>query len=404
MAKSLNIAIIACEPSGDLLAANLINELNNNFQFKNSDNNIIFFGVTGPKMEQAGCQKIFSIEELSVMGIFEIIKYLPKLIKLRNNILEIILDRNPDLVIAVDAPDFNLGLEKKIKKANKNIKVIHYVSPSIWAWRKNRIKTIKKAVDRVLCLFPFEVDLYYQNKISANYVGHPLVEKYSFQDRNKKNIARANLKLNNNDIVIGLLPGSRRSEIEAIFPVMIDYIKQYNNNLKNFKFVIALSNNKYKHYIESSIDKLIKFLLDNNPKNNTDLINVDIYISDDSEEVMYASDLLLCASGTVTLEAALIGVPMIVMYYLSNITWLIAKLLVSSKFASLPNIILNKEAVPELLQKELTAYNINIYVDKILHNAQYRNDIINDLAKIKSSFDSSKKYLLSDSISEVIYS
>jgi len=380
MAKSLNIAIIACEPSGDLLAANLISELKDNFKFNDSNKAINFFGITGPKMEKAGCQKIFSIDELSVMGILEIIKYLPKLIKLRNNILEIILERKPDLVIAVDAPDFNLGLEKKIKKANKNIKVIHYVSPSIWAWRKNRIKIIKKSVDRVLCLFPFEVDLYNKNKISASYVGHPLVEKYNFQDQDKKNFYRTNLNLTNNDTVIGLLPGSRRSEIESIFPVMIDYIKKYNNNLKDIKFVIALSNNKYKNYIESKFD------------------NFNINISNNSEEVMYASDLILCASGTVTLEAALIGVPMIVMYHLSSFTWLITKLLVSSKFASLPNIISGKEIVPELLQKSLTAQNINTYVDKILHNKKYHDEMLNNLEKIRSSFNSSKKELLSDAI------
>ena len=222
--KSYSIALVACEPSGDLLAADLINSINAD---KHNQVEISFFGVTGPKMEQAGCDKVYSIDELSVMGIFEIIKYLPKLIKLRKKILNIILDKKPDLVIAIDAPDFNLGLEKKIKNLNNNIKTIHYVSPSIWAWRKNRIKTIKKGVDKVLCLFPFEVHLYNDYNIPANYVGHPLAKKYKFRDNIKKNESRDIINhLNAKDIVIGLLPGSRKSEIEAIFPVLIKFLEK----------------------------------------------------------------------------------------------------------------------------------------------------------------------------------
>ena len=327
----LRIGIVAGEESGDLLGANLIEAVKE----KISDVEIV--GIGGEHLIKAGCKTLYPMEKLSVMGIVEVCSRYFELFSIRNDLKRYFLDNPPDVFIGVDAPDFNFSLERALRKAD--IKTIHYVSPSIWAWREYRLKKIAKSVDLMLTLFPFEVDYYTLNNIPAVFVGHPLAEKIKF--KTDKNAARERLKLPTDKRMIAIMPGSRENELDKLIEPFIHAAIRCKDKKDDIFLMAGLTNENMGQIFTSKLKQIAP--------------NLPIkIITGKALDVMEAADVILLASGTVTLEAMLLKRPMVVAYKLNKITYEIAKRLIRIPYVSLPNILAGELIVPECLQSQCT--------------------------------------------------
>lgn len=323
--KPLCIALVAGEASGDILGAGLMAAL------KQQHPNIQFIGVGGPKMEAEGLASMFPMERLSIMGLVEVLGRLAELFKRRAKLVKDIIAAKPDVFIGIDAPDFNLGIELKLRKVG--IKTIHYVSPSVWAWKQKRVFKIKKACDLVLTLFPFEAKFYEKHEVPVCFVGHPLADTIPLQiDRET---AKCELGIAQDDLVVALMPGSRGGEVSRLAPVFLEtaviILKQY----PQAKFVLPCANQQRKEQVEELLKayQLPITLLEGN-----------------SRQALAACDVVLIASGTATLEALLYERPMVVAYKLAPLTFWIAKRVVKTPYISLPNILAGRLLVPEMIQ------------------------------------------------------
>lgn len=347
--------MVAGEASGDLLGYHLIREL------KSAHPDIDIFGIAGPKMMSLGARSLYPIERLSVRGYLEVLKHLRGLLKLRKQLLKQILQEKPDVFIGIDAPDFNFWLEKKLKA--RGIATIHYVSPSIWAWRKNRIHSIKRAVSHMLALFPFEPALYQQAGVPVTYIGHPLADALPMEP----DVAamREKLKLKKDSVVIAILPGSRQSEVtfhaELMLESAISFERLMRENGKTVQFLVPLVTRETRDIFQNAWHQL----LTDKPE-----LAIDLQIMfGHAHEAMIAADAVLVASGTATLEAALLKKPMIITYKMSNMSWQLLKGMRLQPYVGLPNILAGEFIVPELLQQEATPANIaqtmyNLLADK----------------------------------------
>ena len=339
--KKIKVFIVAGEVSGDLLGEGLIIEL------KKMTNDIEIFGVGGNKMIAQGLKPIFNIKFLSIMGIFEVILKIPKVIKLLNLAKSKIIEINPDIVITIDAPGFNFRLQKSIKSLG--IKQIHYVAPSVWAWKSYRAKKITKFLDHLLVLFPFEKKFFIKEGLSTTFVGHPI----AFDDYYNNNQYFLEKSLNENALKkIVILPGSRISEIKKLMPVFIKAAELLNKNYKEIKFYIVTLT-EYKTII-------MEYFKDTN-------LNFYITSSHDERYNIYGkADFALCASGTVTIELAKASTAMLVVYKLHFITWFILKAMVKVKTATIINIILKENVIPELFQQDVNEFNIHRIIKSYL--------------------------------------
>ena len=340
------LACVAGEPSGDLLAAPVLSALK---QIPDTSN-LEVYGIGGPRMQTEGLRSDWPMETLSVRGYVEAIKQLPAILKLRKELIANFTgEGRPDVYLGIDAPDFNLGVELALRKAG--IPTLHFVSPSIWAWRAGRITKIKQAVERMLCIFPFETEIYERAGISATYVGHPLASEIPLEPNPisaKHRIEEIlNLPTNTLDgIVISVLPGSRGSEIELIAPVffetMAELAKRMPGQLLHFVIPVATSR------LREPLEILLKSTLEKNP-------DLKIYLIDgEADAVLEAADVVLIASGTATLQAALWKKPMVISY---KVPWLTAQIMKRQgylPYVGLPNILCGEFVVPELLQDDAT--------------------------------------------------
>tara|TARA_X000000368_G_C23057892_1_gene724954 strand:- start:7312 stop:8460 length:1149 start_codon:yes stop_codon:yes gene_type:complete len=329
----IKIALVVGEQSGDELGGPLIDSIRK--QFPKAE----FIGLGGNSMEKRGLVSFFDIKEIAVMGIVEPLLRLRKILNLRKSFKKFLIDQKPDLYIGIDSPDFNLPIAKYLKK-QLGIKTIQYVSPSVWAWRKGRIKTMESSVDRVFTLFPFESEVYADSSIEVSYIGHPLSYKFpieaeetSFEDRTL---------LENNNKVIALLPGSRNSEISLLGNEMLKAAKLIKNDLPEARFLMPLSSPDHKALLEQNQD--------------TGIVE---FSYGDSQEVLKIADLAIITSGTATLEALLLQTPCVTVYKTGWLSFKIIKPLLNIKYFSLPNLLANKELLPELLQDEVTPENIH---------------------------------------------
>ncbi len=332
--------MVAGEASGDLLGFHLVQAL------QASHPHLDIFGIAGPKMMSLGVKSLYPIERLSVRGYIEVIKHLRGLLKLRRQLLQQILQAQPDVFIGIDAPDFNFWLEKKLKA--KGIATIHYVSPSIWAWRKNRIHQIKKAVSHMLALFPFEPVLYQQVGVPVTYIGHPLADALPMVPPTAQ--TRHTLKLKKGSVVIAMLPGSRQSEVQAHAELMLRTAIALNTllkeNGKTAQFLVPLITRETRELFFSAWHALLTQAPDT---------ELDIQIMfGHAHEAMTAADAVLVASGTATLEAALLKKPMVITYKMSNLSWQLLKRMRLQPYVGLPNILAGECIVPELLQHDAT--------------------------------------------------
>ena len=327
----MKIAIVAGEASGDTLGAGLIEAL------RQQHPELECFGVAGPKMLAAGCEAIESIDALSVMGIAEVLKEVPRLLKLRKHLVAEIAARRPDVVVGIDAPDFNIGLEKRLR--SRGFKTVHYVSPSVWAWRQGRIKGIAKAVDCMLCLLPFEAKFYEQAGVPVRFVGHHLADAMPMQpDRSG---AREALGLAQDAKVLALLPGSRGSEVGLLGPKFLAAFKLLKQRLPNLHAVAPMANAKVDMLLAQQAREL-----------GVEIQRVD----GQAATVLAACDAVLITSGTATLEALLSKRPMVVAYATNAFTaWLLLDAgLLKTEHVSLPNLLSADPATPELLQSVAT--------------------------------------------------
>jgi len=351
----VRIGIVAGEASGDLLGSHLIEAL------KQKRSDIEFVGIAGPKMLRLGAKSLFPIERLSVRGYIEVLKHLWGLLKLRRQLLNHYLDNPLDLFIGIDAPDFNFWLEKKLK--NHGVKTIHYVSPSIWAWRKNRIKKIKCAVTEVLALFPFEPALYQNEGVQVSYVGHPLADILPMIPDTAG--ARDILKLDAKDFVVAMLPGSRQSEVQQHAHLFVQAAKRIYAERPDAKFLVPLITRETRQIFELEIF------------NEHDL-PIDLLFGH-AHDAMEAADIVIVASGTATLEAALLKKPMVITYRMSKLSWQLLKRMRLQPYVGLPNILAGKFVVPELLQDDATPDNLAQTALKLVSDKD-------NLAEIKKEF------------------
>jgi len=329
----IKIAIVAGEKSGDELGGPLIDSIRK--QFPDAE----FIGLGGDSMKRRGLASFFDIKEIAVMGIAEPLLKLRKILNLRKNFKKFLIDQKPDLYIGIDSPDFNLPIAKYLKK-QLGIKTIQYVSPSVWAWRKGRIKTMESSVDRVFTLFPFESEVYADSSLEVSYIGHPL--SYKFPVAGEETSIEDRRLLENTNIVIALLPGSRNSEISLLGNEMLRAAKLIKNDLPEARFLMPLSSPDHKKQLEEFEDiGIVEFSYGN------------------SQEVLKSADLAIITSGTATLEALLMQTPCVTVYKTGWLSFKIIKPLLNIKYFSLPNLLANKQLLPELLQDEVTPENIH---------------------------------------------
>ncbi len=353
------IAIAAGEPSGDILAAGLISEISVRMP------SCRFFGIGGPKMEAAGCELLYSMDAITVMGVDEALRNLFPILKLRKNLARQIISRTPDAFIGVDAPDFNIGLALKLK--GRGIKTIHYVSPTVWAWRSYRIHKIKRAVDHMLTLFPFEKAYYDKVGVAASFVGHPAAKSHDgVSVKAITNRARETLGVSAK-VVVGLMPGSRRSEIDALLAPILESAKLLSTYKQDVQFVMPFAKQSLLEEYAAKVDAA------NLPVTKR---------VGQSHLVMQASNIMILASGTAALEALLHRAPMVVVYKVSKLSYFMFRLFASVKHFSMPNHLLSKQKVPELSQNNVTAENIVREVLQYLDNPQMVDELQSEFAAV----------------------
>ena len=359
---TIRVALVAGESSGDLLGAGLIRAL------QESGRRIEFEGVAGPEMAAAGCVVIEEAEALAVMGLIEPLREIPKLLRLRKTLVERWTTNPPDVFVGIDAPDFNLGLETRLRASG--VRTVHYVSPSVWAWRQGRVRKIGKAANRVLCLLPFEKAFYDLRGIEADFVGHPMADRTP--ENPDVNAARAELGINAGQ-VLAVLPGSRMSEVSRLGPAFAEAAAILAEQMPELAFVAPMATQKTRRAFAAELNRsriADRFLLTDGR----------------AETVLTSADVVLVASGTATLQAALLGKPMVAAYRLAATTFAIAKglNLVKVPYFSLPNLLTSEPLVPEFLQGEGSPFALASAVADLLGDDARRDVIAAEFAALRT--------------------
>jgi len=358
----MRIALVAGEASGDLLGAGLIEEIRALVPAAT------FEGVAGPAMQAAGCERIEDADALAVMGLIEPLKEIPRLLRLRRGLVERWRNEPPDVFVGIDAPDFNFGLEKALRDAG--IPVVHYVSPSIWAWRSGRIKTVQNAVDRVLCILPFEKAIYDEHDVDAVFVGHPKAD--SLPTDIDTDAAKADLGLAGHPVV-AVLPGSRRNEVKRLGPIFAAATALLAEQDATLRFVTPSASAALRPLIEQQ-------LLAAGVRERFCIVD------DDSIGAMSAADVVLLASGTAALESALLCKPTVAAYKVSELSARIFQLfrLIKTPYVTLPNLLTEEPLIPELIQWAVTPEALAREVAELLQDAQRRASISSEFAKLRT--------------------
>ncbi len=362
----MRVALVAGEASGDLLGAGLIQAI------RASIPGATFEGVAGPAMVDAGCERIENAEVLAVMGLIEPLARIPKLLRLRRSLVRRWTEDPPDVFVGIDAPDFNLALETRLKSVG--IRTVHYVCPSVWAWRQGRVTKIAGAVDKVLCLLPFERSFLMEHEIDAEFVGHPMAD--NLPEGPDVDVARQAQGLSAKQVV-AVLPGSRMSEVSRLAPVFVKAAAMIEAGYPDVEFIAPMVSSEIRQTVQVCLDRshIRRFTL----------------IDGDAESAISAADVVMLASGTAALQAALLGKPMVVAYRLAGLTYAILQAfkLVKLPYVSLPNLLTEEPLVPEFIQSEATAENLSQAVIDLLEHPER-------CVAIRAAFDSLRSDLARD--------
>lgn len=355
--KRLRIALVAGEASGDILGAGLMRSI------AAVRPDVEFIGVGGARMERAGLASLFPMERLSVMGLVEVIGRLPELLSRRRRVAATLIEAQPDVFIGIDAPDFNLGLELTLRQAG--IRTVHYVSPSVWAWRQKRVLKMRAACDLVLTLFPFEARFYETHGVPVRFVGHPLADDVPLAiDRAE---ARDQLGMPTDEPVVALMPGSREGEVARLGTLFLDTAERLRALRPGVRFVLPCANPQRREQIEAMLvhRELPLMLLDGR-----------------SHDALAACDAVLIASGTATLEALLFKRPMVVAYRVAPLTYRILRRLVRSPFVSLPNLLAGTPLVPELLQEAAQPDEMSSLLAGLLQGGEVQTERFDEIHRM----------------------
>jgi len=347
------ILVVAGEPSGDAHGANLLREL------KRMGLDFCAFGIGGDSLRSSGMELISHFGDLSVVGFWEVMRRLPALRRAMRDLFRAMLSRRPDIVVLIDYPGFNLRFARLARQ--RGYKTLYYITPQIWAWGGWRMRAMHRFVDRLVVVLPFEKRFYENLGLDVSFVGHPILDLV--ERRLSRHEFCSRLGLNPGTPIIGILPGSRADEVKRILPTLLLSVR----NLEDAQYVLALSPNLDR----SSVEEIVARLL---PKV--------VIVTGMTYEAMGCSDLLLVASGTATLEAAILATPMIIVYKVSLVSWLIAKLLVKTPHISLVNIVAGREVVPEFIQFRATPRRLSSAISELLHDRATRESMTAELKRV----------------------
>lgn len=371
MTDLMRVALVAGEASGDILGAGLMQALKAQYP------QIEFIGVGGPLMQAQGLSSYFPMERLSVMGLVEVLGRLPELLSRRKRLINTLITAKPDVFIGIDAPDFNLTLELKLRQAG--IKTVHYVSPSVWAWRQKRVLKIREACDLMLTLFPFEAQFYQDHQVPVRFVGHPLAD--TIPQQADRAAARDALNLSHDQPVVALMPGSRGGEVSRLGSLFLDAAVRLRTLRPGIQFVLPCSSPERRAQLEQM------------------LVGLDLpltLLNGRSHEALAACDAVLIASGTATLEALLYKRPMVVAYKVAPLTYRILKRLVTSAYISLPNLLAERLLVPEMIQDAATPEALAQLLAPLLDGGEVQTegfDVIHRALRCDASVQAAKAVL-----------
>ena len=363
MASRLRLGVVAAEPSGDRLGSGLVSAL------RQRAPSLELRGIGGPELSRLGLQSACDIHDLSIMGLEDLWRKLPNALKIRRRLISDFRRDPPDLFLGIDSPDFNLSLERRLR--NSGIPVMHLVSPTVWAWRGYRVRKIRKAVDRILVLFPFEKDFYEARGVPATFVGHPAARETAHLS---KALSRKLLDLAPNGKIVSVLPGSRESEIRHLSSTFVGAIRRLSEADPALFFLIPFASDRIREQFLSvvSLEGLTRQIR---------------LVDGRARECLSASDAALLASGTAALEAALVGCPMVVAYRVSGLSYRVARALASTHIVSMPNHLMPEPLVPEFLQQEATEENLAPAVQRLLSDSGTADRMRNSLLEIQETLN-----------------
>ncbi|MBW2163774.1 MAG: lipid-A-disaccharide synthase [Deltaproteobacteria bacterium] len=365
----MQVFVIAGESSGDLHGSNLIHALKSRLpQAK-------FVGIGGPKMEEAGLELLFPSSELAVVGVVEVIGHIRPILKAFGRTTAWLRKGKPDLLILIDYPEFNLQVAGRAKKLG--IPIFYYISPQVWAWRQGRVKKLRRLVDRMAVILPFEETFFRSRGMEVSFVGHPLLDVVKSEVSKTEFCRKAGL--NPERPVVGLVPGSRKSEVSRLFPVMAEAAERIFQDRQDIQFVVPLAPSLDPGILESFNHQITK-------SPNHQIIRV---VKGQTYDAIAASDLILAASGTVTLEAAILETPMVVTYKVSPVTYFLGKCLVRVPFASLVNLIAGRRVVTEIIQQDVTPGRLSQEALSLLRDHAGRENMIKELKEVKNALGGS---------------
>ena len=367
------IFILTGEPSGDRLASKVIAKL------KNSKPDINYLSVGGEHLKALGIKSLYDLKEITYLGFTRVLLNIFKIKKKINQTVDKIIEFDPDILFSVDSPDFTLRVAERVKKLRSEIKTIHYVAPQVWVWREHRVKKLKKFLDHILLLFPFEKKYFEKENINCTFVGHPLLE-----DNEKNKIDISNI-IGEDKKIISIFSGSRSSEINVLMPILLKFIKIMQEKYNDIHFIFHTTN-EHRATLKNQVS-------------NEDIKNCDV-ISDEKIKsyILKKSLFAVAKSGTISLEICNANVPSIIIYKINFINFFIVKMLVKVKFANIINIAAGKEIIPELLQEKCNAKNIFNKVDEFLTNPDLSTNQINQFKEIIKDFKTDKSSDLASSV------
>lgn len=361
--KNITIGIVAGEVSGDILGAGLIRALK--IQYPQAR----FIGIAGKNMLAEGCKTLVDMEEIAVMGLVEVIKYLPRLLKIRRLVIDTMLAEKPDIFIGIDAPDFNLDIELKLKK--QGIKTLHYVSPSVWAWRQKRIVKIAQATNLVLAFLPFEKAFYDRFNVPCRFVGHTMADIIDLQPDRQDACFQLNLEPQHRYVAI--LVGSREAEVQFLTPPFLQTAQLIKQRFPDVQFLVPLVNEKRRKQFEQIKAQIAPHL-------------EVVFLDGQARQAMIVAEASLLASGTASLECMLCKSPMVVGYKMKPFTYFLAKRLVKTKYISLPNLLADDMLVPEMIQEDCTAEKLaeklSVYLEQTESGIKNRQHLIQQFTQL----------------------